>query len=151
MFVLLHFREMKVWVNSSEVFIVKKKITVIYFWEINSFWKKLDFCAHAFWRNENVSEQIRSVHFEKENYSDTFLRKVRNVWFFKIKIDICIIHFGERMIWWKCLYLIDFRAHIEIIDWTFCTVTLLLIVVDWIIKLQSSYWKYWLNFLTLTK
>ena len=43
-------------------------------WRINSE-NKCDVCAQAFWWTQSVSEQIRSVHFEKENYRDTFLRK----------------------------------------------------------------------------
>ena len=43
-------------------------------WRINSE-NKCDVCAQAFWWTKSVSEQIRSVHFEKENYRDTFLRK----------------------------------------------------------------------------
>ena len=37
-----------------------------------NFENKCDVCANAFWSNEGVGEQIRSVHFEKLNCRDTF-------------------------------------------------------------------------------
>ena len=79
MFVLKHFGEPKVWVNKSEVFILKKKITVIH------------------WLNYSTLEH-----------------------------------------YWK--YWLNFL-----------TVTQLLIVIDWTIWFQKTYWKYWWNFLSVSQ
>ena len=103
---LIHFEEWKICVNMFEDFLFQKLCFVrsccleegrlpLPVWRINSE-NKCDVCAQAFWWTKSVSEQIRSVHFEKENYCDTFLRKrctsscLDIIWKIVIELSDCL-------------------------------------------------------------
>ena len=87
-------------------------------WRIN-FENKCDVCAQAFWWTKSVSEQIRSVHFEKKILWYIFEKKVylqlfrhhmeNSDWTFWLSLNN----------WLYLIELFNFRAHIENIDWPF--------------------------------
>ena len=110
MFVLKHFGEPKVWVNKSEVFILKKKITVIHFLEKRCAGK----CLEIIWKIVMVLSDCLSI--------------IYCIW----------LNYSTLEHYWK--YWLNFL-----------TVTQLLIVIDWTIWFQKTYWKYWWNFLSVSQ
>ena len=74
---LIHFGEWKMCVNMFEYFLLPIIVLceVMHFRERKIYYQQMWCLYSSIWTSESVSEQIWGVHFEKENFNDTFLRK----------------------------------------------------------------------------
>ena len=131
MFVLKHFGEPKVWVNKSEVFILKKKITVIHFWEKRCAGK----CLEIIWKIVMVLSDCPSIIYcIWLNYST--LEHYWKYWLNFLTVTQLLIVI-DWTIWFQNTYIenIDGTFYLSVNNWlkliAISQTTLILIVIDW--------------------